>query len=346
VAPEPRSTRWSDQVASFAIVELSTDGVVQTWNAGAERIKGYTAEQIIGTHFSRFYRAEDRARGVPEALLASALAHGYVEDTGWRVRADGDLFWAHVTITTVRDSRGQAVGFVKIVRDLTASKRADDELNAFVRAFAHDFVSPITAIRGYVDLLQEQLGDDHEYLQRLAEASDHLTEMTAALAQRVRADTAKRQSQPVLAGTVVREAASLVLPGDLYGRLSIAVHDDAVVQADPSELRRAVQNVLENAAKYSEGPIEVSVESTDDTVEITVNDRGRGIHPDDLRIILRDGERGRLARPDDGGSGIGLASAIRAIEEDGGAIDIRSELGKGTAVRIRLPRAAAAAAAA
>jgi PAS domain S-box-containing protein len=346
VAPEPRSTRWSDQVSSFAIVELDPNGIVQSWNAGAERIKGYTAEQIIGTHFSRFYRAEDQARGVPESLLNSALANGYVEDTGWRVRADGDLFWAHVTITSVRNDRGLPVGFVKIVRDLTASKRADDDLNAFLRAFAHDFVSPVTAIRGYVDLLQEEWGEDQEYLQRLAEASDHLTAMTAALAHRVRADGAQRQSQPVLAGTVVREAASLVLPGDLYGRLSIAVHDGAIVQADPSELRRAVQNVLENAAKYSEGPIEVRVESTGDAVEITVNDRGRGIHPDDLPIILRDGERGRLARTDDGGSGIGLASAIRAIEEDGGTIEIRSELGKGTVVRIRLPRAADASAAA
>lgn len=338
-ADQARSTRWSDQVASFAIVELNRDGIVQSWNAGAERIKGYRRDEIIGRHFSTFYRQEDRDRGVPAALLASALVNGYVEDTGWRVRADGDLFWAHVTITSVRNNLGQSTGFVKIVRDLTASKRADDELNAFLRAFAHDFLSPVTAVRGYVDLLTEQIGDDNVYLQRLSEASDHLSSMTVTLAERVRDASAPRQSRPTPAGAIAREAANLVLPGDVYGRLAFTVDEDALVQADPIELRRAVQNVLENAAKYSEGTIDVRVDRLDGVVDILVSDSGRGIHPDDLAAVLREGERGRLARSDDGGSGIGLASAARAIEDDGGTIDIWSRLGEGTTVRLRLPGA-------
>ena len=342
---EPTSTRppsiaWSEQVAVFAIVELDRSGYVQSWNSGAERIKGYTREEIVGEHFSRFYRPQDRERGVPERLLASALSHGYVEDTGWRVRSDGALFRAHVTITAVRDAHGTPTGFVKIVRDLTASKRADDELNAFLRSFVHDFLSPVTAVRGYVDLLREGIGDTDEMLRHLGATSDHLLAMATALAARVRDDPPPRRDEVAHVGALVREAASLVLPGDLFGRLSFSIADDAAVQGDATELRRAVQNVLENAAKYSEATIDVIVEATADTVDIVVRDRGRGIHPDDLSAILEDGVRGRLARDDDGGSGIGLASAARAVANAGGTIGLESSLGRGTTVRVRLPRAA------
>ncbi|PVW03701.1 PAS domain-containing sensor histidine kinase [Microbacterium sp. Gd 4-13] len=341
---EPTSTRrpsiaWSDQVAVFAIIELDRTGIVQSWNSGAERIKGYSRDEIIGEHFSRFYRPEDRERGVPQALLTSALAHGYVEDTGWRVRSDGTLFWAHVTITAVRNSVGTPTGFVKIVRDLTASKRADDELNAFLRSFVHDFLSPVTAVRGYVDLLREGVGDADEMLGHLEATSDHLLAMATALAERVRDDPPPRRDEVAHAGTLVREAAGLVLPGDLFGRLSFSLTDDAAVQGDATELRRAVQNVLENAAKYSESTIDVDVQATDDTVDIVVRDRGRGIHPDDLPAILDDGVRGRMAGDDDGGSGIGLASAARAVANAGGTIELESSVGHGTTVRIRLPRA-------
>ena len=116
-----------DAVEEYAIFSLDTDGNVQTWNAGAERIKGYTADEIRGEHFSTFYTEADREEGVPERNLAAARKDGTVEDEGWRLRADGSRFWADVTITAVRDDDGDLEGYVKVTRDTTEQKRADTE---------------------------------------------------------------------------------------------------------------------------------------------------------------------------------------------------------------------------
>jgi len=118
---------WDEQVDLFAIVKLDSGGFVRGWNLGAERIKGYSEDEILGSHFSRFYREEDRRRGKPDQLLAAAQRDGHVEDTGWRVRSDGSEFWARVTISAIRTDQGQVLGFVKIVRDLTTEKQEADE---------------------------------------------------------------------------------------------------------------------------------------------------------------------------------------------------------------------------
>ena len=144
---------WDEQVDLFAIVKLDSGGFVRGWNLGAELIKGYTEDEIVGSHFSRFYREEARRRGLPDQLLAAAQRDGHVEDTGWRVRQDGGEFWARVTISAIRNAEGQVLGFVKIVRDLTSEKHATDEQAALRRTFAHDLLSPVTALRGYLDLL-------------------------------------------------------------------------------------------------------------------------------------------------------------------------------------------------
>ncbi|NHN43289.1 PAS domain S-box protein [Halorubellus sp. JP-L1] len=117
-----------EAVDEYAIFTLDTDGTVRTWNPGAERIKGFDAEEIVGQHFSRFYTDVDRAAGVPEANLAAAEAEGSVEDVGWRVRADGSRFWANVTITAIRDDDGDLQGFAKVTRDMTDRREYEREL--------------------------------------------------------------------------------------------------------------------------------------------------------------------------------------------------------------------------
>ena len=122
-------------VTDYAIYMLSPTGIVSSWNAGAQRFKGYSAGEIVGQHFSRFYMEEDNARGVPARNLRIALESGRFEDEGWRVRKDGSRFWAHVVIDAIRSPDGELVGFAKITRDITERKRAADELHASEERF-------------------------------------------------------------------------------------------------------------------------------------------------------------------------------------------------------------------
>ncbi len=117
-----------EAVTDYAIYMLDPTGIISSWNAGAARFKGYTADEIVGQHFSRFYTDEDRAAGLPERALATAAATGQFEAEGWRVRKDGTRFWASVVIDPIRDQRGELVGFAKVTRDRTERRAAEEEL--------------------------------------------------------------------------------------------------------------------------------------------------------------------------------------------------------------------------
>lgn len=328
---------WDEQVDLFAIVKLDSGGFVRGWNLGAELIKGYPEADIIGSHFSRFYREDARRRGVPDQLLAAAQRDGHVEDTGWRVRSDGTEFWARVTISAIRNDQGQVLGFVKIVRDLTSEKQAADERAALQRTFAHDLLSPVTALRGYLDLLAEELPPDHRLLRLAEEAGDHIVAMAQALMADVDAASERGRRLTTL-DLIARGAVALVLPGDL-GRVHFGQMDAVPVQCDVLGLRRAIANVLENAAKYSDDVIEIDAFETDEGAAVRVRDHGRGIHPDDLSSITQEGRRGRYAVSSDGGRGIGLSSVHRIVSEHGGTLRISSVPGEGTSVTLTIPRA-------
>ncbi|MES3023534.1 MAG: PAS domain S-box protein [Pseudomonadota bacterium] len=132
---DSRFRLFVDSVTDYAIYMLSPQGIVSSWNAGAQRFKGYTGEEIIGCHFSRFYSAEDQARHLPERALSIARTEGRFEDEGWRVRKDGSLFWASVVIDPIREPDGTLVGFAKITRDITEKKRASEALHASEERF-------------------------------------------------------------------------------------------------------------------------------------------------------------------------------------------------------------------
>ena len=148
-----------DAISDYAIFFLDKNGYIQTWNAGAERIKGYTEEEIIGEHFSVFYRDEDRESDIPKRNLQQAIESRYAHDEGWRVRKDGSIFWADVSISTV--DRDGLMGFVKVTRDSTEhredQKRIDQKelLEDIIMAISHDLRSPLTVARGNIELTQE-----------------------------------------------------------------------------------------------------------------------------------------------------------------------------------------------
>ena len=125
---EERFKLLVESVRDYAIFMLDPDGVVLTWNAGAQRFKGYRAEEIIGQHFSRFYPREALERALPAHELEVAKATGVFEDEGWRVRKDGSLFWANVVITAMRNAQGELLGFAKVTRDLTQRRAHEEDL--------------------------------------------------------------------------------------------------------------------------------------------------------------------------------------------------------------------------
>jgi PAS domain S-box-containing protein len=163
-------------VSDYAIYLLDLNGNITNWNLGAERIKGYRPDEIIGQHFSRFYAEEDRASGVPKHALESARTDGRFEKEGWRVRKDGSRFWAHVVIDAIRDDDGNIIGFAKITRDITERKEAQEKLEKaremsfqsqkleavgqLTGAIAHDFNNLLTAVLGSLEMLRKRLPDD------------------------------------------------------------------------------------------------------------------------------------------------------------------------------------------
>src|SRR3954453_11972567 len=146
---EERLRLMIESVQDYAIFMLDPDGRVMSWNLGAERIKGYTAREIIGQHFSVFYSSEDLANGKPARELETAQRDGRVEDEGWRVRRDRSQFWANVVITALYDTSGKLQGFAKITRDMTERRRieqlqiADKQKNEFLATLAHELRNPL-----------------------------------------------------------------------------------------------------------------------------------------------------------------------------------------------------------
>ena len=167
---------FAASVVDYALIMLNADGLVIRWNAGAERIKGYAAEEIIGRHVSVFYTAADRAAGAPEQALRTAAEQGRYETESWRVRKDGRLFWANVVIDAIRDEEGELIGFAKITRDITERRAAQLELERanqrlaqtqkmealghLTGGVAHDFNNLLMVMGGQAELLRGRLGDE------------------------------------------------------------------------------------------------------------------------------------------------------------------------------------------
>lgn len=330
------------QVLDYAIITLDVDGLVRTWNAGAERVKGYRAEEILGRSFENFYPQADRDADLPHRLLARARTEGRVEHEGWRLRKDGSRFWADVVITALHDDDGRPTGFAKVTRDLTSHKQLEAAQDSFYAVFQHDFRSPVTAIKGFVDLLRQDLPVDRrlELLSRIEGNADRLLAMTKELVDyaRLRAGRTTLDKEHL---DLVDVAASTVSGLGVWldssrVRLSGSCEE---IEADRASVERVIVNLVTNALKYS--PPESVVEVRCDPgppgySRLTVSDEGRGIAAEDVPHIFNEFERGRLARRD-GGSGLGLASVKKLVAVHGGAVHIESEVGKGTTITVDFP---------
>ncbi len=330
------------QVKDYAIIALDASGTIESWNAGAERLQGYTADEAIGRSFSVFYSDEDRRAGLPLQLLDSARDHTRVDHTGWRIRKDGTRFWADVVITALTDDNGRLTGFAKVTRDLTERKQMEEAQASFLGNIAHDFRTPITAMKGFTELVRDAPDDMREdFLRRIDANADRLMQMMKDLVSYATAHAISTTSRPELfdLAELARQTVSTMGSTDELARV-VLPSSRALVNADKPSLERVLINLVGNALKYSSsGPILVDVTRADDRIRLTVSDQGRGIAPHDLERIFDEFERGSLAT-DDGGTGLGLTSVKSLVEEQGGGVHIHSVVGQGTIVTVELPASA------
>jgi PAS domain S-box-containing protein len=329
------------QVADYAIIALDPQGVIETWNLGAERVKGYTADEAIGRSFAMFYTVDDQRAGLPLNLLATARENGRVEHTGWRVRKDGSRFWGDVVITALHDGSGNLTGYAKVTRDRSDLKALEDAQDAFYASFNHDFRTPITALKGFVDAIRFADDESRSFLISKVEASaDRLLGMVEGLVEFAtqRADHSSMVMADIDLAQVARTAAQ-----DLSGHFDPArVHvDDAVALATANgvAMHRVVTNLLVNALKYSAPDSAVDISFSRGRAgfqRMSISDEGRGIDPGDISTIFDAFVRGRMAE-DDGGTGLGLASVRELMHQQNGTVTIDSEVGVGTTVSVELP---------
>ncbi|MGH7553195.1 MAG: PAS domain-containing sensor histidine kinase [Longimicrobiales bacterium] len=357
-----------ESVQDYAIFTLDPTGHITSWNPGAQRIKGYTADEIIGQHFSKFYPEVDIEAGKPARELEIAVADGRVEDEGWRVRKDGTQFWANVIITALHDDAGRLVGFAKVTRDLTERREAEQRAIAtarrlaeaeaanrarseFLAVMSHELRTPLNAIAGYAELLSLGLRgpvteEQQRDLERIRRSQQHLLAIINDILNYSRLDAGRvtYQSEPVTLLSVIDEIAPLVEPQATGRALNLVrkpCDPNAVARADRSKVEQILLNLLSNAVKFtpSGGGITISCASSDDRVSIVVADTGPGI-PEEQRDAIFEPfvQLGRSLTTSHEGTGLGLAISRDLARAMGGDLTVESANGSGAVFRLALPR--------
>ncbi|MGE7472259.1 PAS domain S-box protein [Bosea sp. NPDC003192] len=361
-------------VTDYAIYMLDADGIVTNWNVGAERIKGYAPEEIIGRHFSLFYTPEDRESGEPQKALQAAIENGSLEKEGWRVRKNGEIFWASIVIDPILGDAGEIIGFAKVTRDLTERQKVQAELDAAREALfqaqkiealgqltggvAHDFNNLLTAVLGSLELVRRQIGDERQL--NLIDNAIKGASRGISLTQRMLSFARKQDLalQPVAVDVLVAEMGDL-LQRSLGPLIRIATDfpaDLAMAAADPNQLETAVLNLAVNArdAMPDGGTLRIRAGNeavgrghrtglpAGDYIRLSVADTGSGM---DAKTLAQATEPFFTTKGIGKGTGLGLSMVHGMAEQLGGRLQLDSRLGQGTTVEIWLPAATAAIAA-
>ncbi len=357
-----------ESVRDYAIFMLDPSGYIASWNRGAERIKGYTANQIIGRHFSVFYPEEDIIAGKPAFELEVAARDGRFEDEGIRIRKDGTTLWANVVLTAVRDNDGSLVGFAKVTRDLTERRAAQERAIAdtrrlaeaetanvakseFLTAMSHELRTPLNAIGGYADLLALGLGgpvtpQQMEYTERIRRSQQHLMGIISDLLNysRIEAGHITYELAPIAVSRVIDTVITLVEPQALAKGLFIERGSSPVEGAaigDPSKVDQIMLNLLSNAIKFTQagGRIRIVTGFTKEAASISVADSGCGIPVDKHEAIFEPFvQLGRSLSSAHEGTGLGLAISRDLARAMNGDLTVISAKGAGSTFTLTLPR--------
>lgn len=355
-----------DGVIDYAIYLLNRDGTVASWNSGAQRIKGYTQEEIVGQHFSKFYTDEDRNAGLPKQALEIAEREGRYEKEGWRVRKDGTTFWANVVIDAIRHADGSLLGFAKITRDITERKEAEraleetrqalvqsqkmEALGRLTGGVAHDFNNLLMAIQGSLELLQRNLPKDNQRIKQLLDNALQGTQRGAALTQRMLAFARRQELKPVAVNIPdLLNGMTELLQRSLDPSVRIETRFPEVLPpalVDANQLELAILNLAVNArdAMPKGGAIVVGAkehtradkpESTPQRyLCVTITDTGTGM---DEKTLSHAMEPFFTTKGIGKGTGLGLPMVHGMAQQSGGTLVLKSELGVGTMAELWLP---------
>lgn len=347
-------------VKDCAIYMLDTDGIITNWNTGAEAIKGYSADEIVGKHVSVFYTDEDRRAGAPSTALTTALTKGKYETDAWRVRKDGSLFWANVLLDPIFDENDVHVGFAKITRDVTEKRKSAQELedtrNALLQAqklqaigeltggVAHDFNNLLTVISGAAEMLKRpNLPEDKRarYIENIAATVKRASTLTSHLL----AFSRRRAIRPeVIDLNIHLDAWGELLSRSLGTGITLSVRPsaaDARVEVDPTELETAILNAAVNARDAMANGGDLLIETRDHShanhaaVAIDIRDTGDGMSAETIARVF---EPFFTTKPVGEGTGLGLSQIHGFAAQAGGVAEIHSRIGVGTTLRIILPK--------
>jgi PAS domain S-box-containing protein len=352
-------------VTDYALFMLDPEGRVANWNPGAERIKGYTPDEIVGQHFSRFYTPEERDAGVPERALETARETGRYEAEGWRVRKDGSPFWASVVLDAIRDDDGKLIGFAKITRDMSEKREARlrleesreqlfrsqkmEALGQLTGGLAHDFNNLLTAILGACELALRNI-DDADKVRRMldgvrnsAQRGAGLTKQLLAFARAQPLEIRQVDLKPFFADVTTLVRPSLRSDIEVVTEISDQLWP---VDVDAGALELAILNLAFNArdAMKDGGTLKISahnavLEGTPDRlrgehVVLCVSDTGSGMSPEVMDRVF---EPFFTTKSFGEGTGLGLSQVFGFAKQIGGAVTVQSEVGKGSTFGIYLP---------
>ncbi len=366
---EERYHKMIAEVEDYAILLLDDHGIIQNWNVGAEKIKGYKEAEIVGRHFRVFYIPADRQALLPEKLIDEASRKGKAVHEGWRQRKDGSLFWGSVVITALHDESGTVIGYSKVTRDLTARRVTEEklkrysqdlefqnrELQQFAYAAAHDLKEPLRKLRFYSSSLAESLSGrlsqkEEQYLQRSTDAAIRMQRLIDDLLSYSRASSQGGSFIPVDLREIVSEAQAVYQDMIDETGATITIADLPVVWGIAFQLRQLFENLIGNALKYSdparrpviriEGTRTICSPDEKGPVEawfrVTVTDNGIGFDGEKAAkifdIFQRLDNHGKLP-----GTGIGLAIAKRVVQNHCGFVTATGETGAGASFSIYLP---------
>jgi PAS domain S-box-containing protein len=359
-------------VTDYAIYMLDPDGYVANWNPGAARIKGYTAAEIVGGHFSRFYTPEDRDQRLPWKALEQARQNGRYEAEGWRVRKDGTRFWASAVIDAIRDDDGELIGFAKITRDLTERRATQLQLEQsreqlfqaqkmeavgqLTGGLAHDFNNLLTGISGSLELLRMRLAQGRMAdLDRYIASAQGATSRAASLTHRLLA-FARRQTldpKPSNANKLIAGMEDLIqrTVGPAIKLETVLGIGTWPILCDPNQLESAILNLCINARDAMPDGGRLTIETANSSVDqadarardmtagqyvaICVTDTGAGMSP---QVMARAFDPFYTTKPTGQGTGLGLSMVYGFAKQSGGQVRLYSEIDQGTTVRLYLPR--------
>ena len=357
--------RWAEEsfrlmvesVVDCAIVMLDPEGWVLSWNIGAQRMKGFNPEDIVGQHFSRFYGPSDLATGLPEQELKTARTTGRSETQGWRVRKDGSLFFASVILTAIRDHTGLLRGYAKLTQDLTERRKVEQDLREarsiaelasqaksnFLSSMSHELRTPLNAILGFAQLLESERppprASQQVGLQEILRAGWHLLTLINEILDLAKVESGQMtlSREPVALTEVLAECQTMIGPQAAGRGITLAFPASGppcFVLADRTRVKQVLLNLLSNGVKYNvqDGTLEVScVEAGPGRVRIVVRDTGLGLRPEQLSQLFQPFNRLEQGDGLQEGSGIGLVLAKRLVELMGGTIGVHSTPGVGSA---------------